>query len=205
MNKEERFNSISHLIAAVASLAGLVLLVVPAARQGDPFKIVSFSIYGTTLLLLYTFSALYHSLQGTAKKIFRKLDHSSIYLLIAGTYTPFTIVCLRGSWGWSLLGIIWGLAVFGIVEEFFFKKRRRILPIFTYLLMGWLILIALNPLLRALPPPGFILLLLGGVFYTGGVVFYIFDEKVPYFHGIWHLFVIAGSLSHYFAVFLYLV
>lgn len=205
MKKQERFNSISHGIGAAAALAGLVVLVVAASRQGDPWKIVSFSIYGATLLLLYTSSTLYHSLRGKAKNVFRKLDHHAIYLLIAGTYTPFTLVTLRGAWGWSLFGIIWGLAISGIVVDSLPQKGLRILPVVIYLLMGWLILMALKPLLRALPSMGFLWLLLEGVFYTGGVVFYALDERVRHFHGIWHLFVLLGSISHYFTVLFYIV
>jgi hemolysin III len=200
MYKGERFNSISHLIGAVAALAGLVILVVLAARQGDPWKIVSFSIYGVTLLFLYVISTLYHSWRGKTKKFFRKLDHHAIYLLIAGTYTPFTLVTLRGVWGWSIFSVIWGLAVLGIVLESLPQKGQRVLSVVIYLIMGWLILIALNPLLRALPLAGFAWLLLGGVFYTVGIVFYVLDERVRHFHGIWHLFVLAGSIAHYFTV-----
>jgi hemolysin III len=199
----ERFNSISHLIGAVAALAGLVVVVVIAAQQGDPWKIVSFSVYGTSLFLLYTISTLYHSLRGRAKQIFRKLDHLSIYLLIAGTYTPFTLVTLRGVWGWSLFGVIWGLAVVGMALEALPQKGNRIFSIMVYVLMGWLVVVALKPLLAALPFTGFIWLLLGGIFYTGGIVFYLFDEKVRHFHGIWHLFVLAGSVSHYLTILLY--
>jgi len=201
----ERFNSISHLIGAAAALAGLVILVVSASLQGDVWKIVSFSIYGTTLLLLYAFSALYHSLSGKAKDVLQKFDHHAIYLLIAGTYTPFTLVTLRGAWGWSIFGVIWGLAVLGIVIDSLPQRGRRVLPVVIYLFMGWLVLMALKPLLRALPLPGFALLLLGGLFYTAGVIFYALDKKVRHFHGIWHLFVLAGSVSHYFAVLLYVV
>jgi hemolysin III len=201
----ERFNSISHLIGVAAALAGLVILVVSASLQGDVWKIVSFSIYGTTLLLLYAFSALYHSLSGKAKDVLQKFDHSAIYLLIAGTYTPFTLVTLRGAWGWSIFGVIWGLAVLGIVIDLLPQRGRRILPVVIYLFMGWLVLMALKPLLRALPLPGFALLLLGGLFYTAGVIFYALDKKVRHFHGIWHLFVLAGSVSHYFAVLFYVV
>jgi len=203
MYKGERFNSISHLIGAAAALAGLVVLVVAASRQGDPWKIVSFSIYGITLFLLYAFSAIYHSVRGRTKAVFRKLDHYSIYLLIAGTYTPFTLVTLRGVWGWTIFGVIWGLAVLGIVLDSLPPSGRRILPVIIYLLMGWLVLIALKPLLQALPVAGFAWLLLGGVFYTVGVVFFALDERGRHFHGIWHLFVLAGSLSHYFAVLFY--
>ncbi|MEK6777629.1 MAG: hemolysin III family protein [bacterium] len=205
MYKGERFNSISHLIGAIAALAGLVILVVSASDQGDAWKIVSFSIYGTTLFLLYAFSALYHSLSGKVKKVFRILDHHAIYLLIAGTYTPFTLVTLRGGWGWSIFGLIWGLAILGIVLDSFPQKGRRVLPLIIYLLMGWLVLMALGPLLRALPLRGFAWLLAGGVFYTAGVVFYALDKRVRHFHGIWHLFVLAGSISHFFAVLFYIV
>lgn len=199
----ERFNSISHLIGAVAALAGLVVVVVVAARQGDPWKIVSFSVYGTTLFFLYAVSTLYHSLRGRAKRIFRKLDHYSIYFLIAGTYTPFTLVTLRGAWGWTIFGVIWGLAAVGIALESLPQTGNRVLSLVVYILMGWLVLVALEPLLAALPWAGFVWLLVGGLFYTGGVVFYLFDEKIRHFHGIWHLFVLAGSVSHYVTILLY--
>lgn len=203
MYKGERFNGISHLIGAVAALAGLAVLVVLAARQGDPWKIVSFSVYGVTLLMLYVFSTLYHSLRGRAKAIFRKFDHFSIYLLIAGTYTPFTLVTLRGAWGWSLFGIIWGLAVIGILIDAVPRKGHRILPVAIYLLMGWSCLAAIRPLLQALPFAGFMWLLAGGLFYTVGVVFFALDSRARHFHGVWHLFVLAGSISHYCAVLFY--
>ena len=203
MYKGEWFNSISHLIGAVAALVGLVIVVVEASLQGDPWKIVSFSVYGATLFSLYTISTLYHSLQGRAKRIFRKLDHMSIYLLIAGTYTPFTLVTLRGAWGWTIFGIIWSLALFGLVLEALPQKGNRILSMVVYVLMGWLVLAALKPLLAALPAAGFFWLLLGGIFYTGGLGFFFFDEKVRHFHGIWHLFVLAGSISHYLTILFY--
>jgi len=203
MYEGERFNSISHLIGAVAALAGLIVVVVIAAQQGDLWKIISFSVYGTTLFLLYTISTLYHSLRGRAKQIFRKLDHLSIYLLIAGTYTPFTLVTLRGVWGWWLFGVIWGLAVVGMALEALPQKGNRVLSVAVYILMGWLVVVALKPLLEALPFAGFIWLLMGGLFYTGGIVFYLFDEQVRHFHGIWHLFVLAGSVSHYLTILLY--
>ncbi len=205
MYKGERFNSISHAIGAVAALAGLVILVVLASNQGDPWKIVSFSVYGATLFLLYTVSALYHSLRGRAKNFFRKLDHYAIYLLIAGTYTPFTLVTLRGGWGWSIFAVIWGLAILGIVLDSLHKKGTRILPVVIYLLMGWLCLFALGPLMKALPLTGFMWLLSGGLFYTFGLVFYIFDKRIRHFHGIWHLFVLAGSFSHYVTIVFYVV
>ena len=203
MYKGEWFNSISHLIGAVAALVGLVIVVVVAAQQGDPWKIVSFSVYGFTLFSLYTISTLYHSLQGRAKRFFRKLDHMSIYFLIAGTYTPFTLVTLRGVWGWTIFGIIWGLALFGLVLEALPQKGNRVLSMVVYVLVGWLVLVALKPLLAALPTAGFIWLLVGGICYTGGMAFYFFDEKVRHFHGIWHLFVLAGSVCHYLTILFY--
>ncbi len=199
----ERFNGISHLIGAVLALAGLVVLVVVAALQGDAWKIVSFSLYGATLFLLYGFSTLYHSLRGRAKIIFRRFDHLAIYLLIAGTYTPFTLVTLRGVWGWSLFGAVWGLAVAGMALEYLPRRGARILPVVIYLGMGWLALIALRPLLQALPLAGFVWLLAGGLFYTIGVLFYALDERLRHAHGVWHLFVLAGSASHYFAILYY--
>ena len=199
----ERFNSVSHLVGAVLALAGTVVLIVIAARQGDPWKIVSFSVYGACLCGLYAFSTLYHSLHHRAKAVFRRLDHLAIYLLIAGTYTPFALVTLRGVWGWSLFGAVWGLAAAGMVIEFLPRRGARILPVVIYVLMGWLVLIALKPLLQALPWAGFVWLLVGGLFYTFGIIFYGLDERLRHAHGIWHLFVLAGSISHYLAIYLY--
>lgn len=199
----ERFNSSTHLMGTVLAAAGAAVLVVLAARLGDPWKIVSFSIYGTLLLALYTLSTLYHSTRGKAKDVLRKLDQCSIYLLIAGTYTPFTLVTLRGAWGWSLFGVIWGLAALGIVQEAWLGKGIRILSLVIYVLMGWLSVIAVKPLLAALTPAGFAWLAAGGLFYTGGIIFYALDEKLRHGHGIWHLFVLAGSASHYLAILLY--
>jgi len=199
----ERFNSISHIIGALAALAGLVILVVVAAAKGDPWKIVSMSIYGATLFMLYTLSSLYHSLRGRAKIIFRKLDHYAISSLIAGTYTPITLVTLRGTLGWTLFGIIWGLAVIGIIVDSLPRQKHRIPQLIIYLIMGWLALIALKSLIALLPTTGFVLLLVGGLFYTIGIVFFAFDGKVRHFHGIWHLFVLAGSTCHYLAMLLY--
>ena len=199
----ERFNGGTHLMGAVLAAAGAPVLVVIAARTGDPWKIVSFSIYGTLLFALYVLSTLYHSTQGKVKNVFRKLDHCSIYLLIAGTYTPFTLVSLRGAWGWSLLGIIWGLAVIGIAQEAWLGKGARIISLVIYVLMGWLGMIALNPLIAALTPAGFAWVVAGGAFYTVGIIFYALDETLRHGHGIWHLFVLAGSASHYLALLLY--
>ena len=201
----ERFNGISHLVGAALALAGSVVLVVFASLQGDPWKIVSFSIYGASLFLLYTLSTLYHSLRGRAKQIFRKLDHVAIYLLIAGTYTPFTLVTLRGSWGWTLFAIIWGLAIAGIIVDSRHKEGSRAILMVIYLLMGWLILVAMYPLAQALPKGGVALLVLGGLFYTSGIIFYALDGRLKHAHGIWHLFVLAGSISHFLAILLYVL
>lgn len=205
MYKGERFNSISHLIGSVAAVAGLAVLVVLASQQGDPWKIVSFSIYGVSLVFLYSVSALHHSLRGKSKAVFRQLDHHAIYILIAGTYTPFTLVTLRGAWGWSIFGIVWGLAVIGIVMDSLPKSvnSRRVLSLVIYLVMGWLCLIALNPILQQLPSDGFMLLLLGGIFYTVGVVFYAIGGRIQHFHSVWHLFVLAGSVSHFCSILFY--
>ena len=204
MQPGERLNSYTHLLGALAAAAGLVVLVVLAAERGDPWRIVSFSIYGASLLLLYLFSALYHGLRGRAKSILQKFDHHAIYLLIAGTYTPFTLVTLRGAWGWSLFGAVWGLAALGIVVDSLHRSgARRILPVVIYIVMGWLALIALKPLLAALPRAGFAWLLAGGLFYTVGIVFYALDKRLRHAHGIWHVFVLAGSICHYLAIFLY--
>lgn len=203
MDKAERFNTISALLGAIAAVSGVVWLVMLAVRQGDPWKIASFSIYGVTLILVYVFATLYHGSHGRAKAIFSKLDHLSIYLLIAGTYTPFTLVTLRDSVGWQIFGIIWGMALFGIVLDLMPKNGKRVLQVIVYLAMGWLIVVALEPLLRALPMPGFYWLLFGGLCYTVGVVFYALDNKVSYFHGIWHICVLAGSFNHYVAVLYY--
>jgi len=199
----ERLNGGTHLIGTALAAAGATVLVVLAARAGDPWKIVSFSIYGATLFALYTLSTLYHSFRGKAKDVLRKLDHCSIYLLIAGTYMPFTLVTLRGAWGWSLFGVIWGLAALGIVQEAWLGKGARILSLVIYVLMGWLSVIAVKPLLAALTPAGFAWLAAGGLFYTGGIIFYALDEELRHGHGIWHMFVLAGSASHYLAILLY--
>ena len=199
----ERFNSISHLVGAGLALAGSALLIVLAARLGDPWKIVSFSIYGAMLVALYAFSTLYHSVRGRAKDVLRKFDHCSIYLLIAGSYTPFALVSLRGAWGWSLLGAVWGLGLFGILQEIWFAKGARVLSLVIYVLMGWLALVAVEPLWQALTPAGFAWLVGGGIFYTVGIIFYATDHKVRHGHGLWHLFVLAGSICHFFTVLLY--
>lgn len=205
MYKGERFNSISHLVGAVAGLVGLIFLVVFAVKDADVWKIVSFSIYGSTLFLMFLTSTLYHSLRGKAKSVFLILDYHSIYLLIAGTYTPFALVTLRGPWGWSILGIIWSLAVAGIVIDSVQRNGRRIIPMILYLVMGWMILAALGPLWNELTPAGVLWLFIGGLFYTVGVIFFMNDHRVKHFHGVWHLFVLAGGVTHYFTVFNYVL
>jgi hemolysin III len=204
MQPTERFNSISHLVGAVLALAGGAVLVTLAAKTGDARAIVSDSIYAVTLVLLYLISTLYHSLSGRPKRVFRVLDHQAIYLLIAGTYTPFTLVGLKGTLGWWMFGAIWGLAVLGIVLDALPHRGPRVIPVVIYLLMGWLCVFALKPVLAALPPDGFRWLLVGGIFYTSGILFYVLDHWYPACHGMWHLFVLAGSMSHYGAVLLLL-
>jgi hemolysin III len=199
----ERFNSISHLVGAALAVAGTALLIVLAARVGDPWKLVSFSVYGAMLVALYVFSTLYHSLRGRAKTILRKFDHCAIYLLIAGSYTPFALVSLRGPWGWSLFGAVWALAALGITQEIWLAKDKRILSLVIYLLMGWLALVAIVPLWLALTPAGFVWLAAGGVLYTVGIFFYATDHKLRHGHGVWHLFVLGGSTAHFFTVLLH--
>lgn len=203
MYKGELFNTITHLVGAVAAVSGTAVLIVSASLEGDPWKVVSFSIYGATLIILYLFSTLYHGMRGKAKGIFRKFDHTAIYLLIAGTYTPFTLVTLRGPWGWSLFGAVWGLAAAGMLIDIFHKDEKRFIPVVIYVIMGWLVITAIKPLRAALPASAFGLLLAGGLLYTGGIVFYALDKRLAHSHGIWHLFVLAGSISHFIAVFLY--
>ena len=204
MYEGERFNSISHLVGATLALAGSVVLVTFAAIDGDTRKILSYSVYGLTLFLLYLVSTLYHALVGPAKRVFRVLDHQAIYLLIAGTYTPFTLIALEGTLGGRMFGAIWGLAVFGILLDGLPRKGPRVVPIIIYLVMGWLCLLALDPLLASLPPEGFRWLLAGGIFYTTGILFFVLDHWHPWCHGIWHLFVLAGSVCHYFTILLFL-
>jgi hemolysin III len=196
----ERFNGFTHLAGTGLALAGTAVLVVGAAQLADPWRIVSFSIYGAMLVALYLFSTLYHSVRGRAKDVLRKFDHCAIYLLIAGTYTPFALVSLRGAWGWSLLGVVWGLAILGIAQEIWLARGARWLSLAIYVAMGWLALVAVAPLWRALTPAGFGWLAAGGALYTGGIVFYATDHKLRHGHGVWHLFVLAGSACHFFTV-----
>jgi hemolysin III len=203
MYSGERFNSFTHLTGTALAVCGTVALIWYAALFGDAWKITSFAIYGATLFLLYSISTLYHSIRGRAKSVLKKLDHCAIYLLIAGTYAPFALVTLRGAWGWSLFGVVWGLAVAGILQEVFLARGARLFSLLIYLAMGWLALIAIVPLIAALPAEGLAWLVAGGLFYTGGMVFYLYDEVWRHAHGIWHLFVLAGSSAHFVAVMRY--
>jgi len=202
---EEIANSITHGLGVAFGITALCVLVISAARQGDPWQVVSFSIYGSSLILLFLFSTCYHSIPAPrVKPIFRYLDHSAIYLLIAGTYTPFLLVKMRGPWGWSLFGTIWGLALAGIILNFVLLGRSRWLGSLIYIGMGWLVVIAMKPLIAAVPPGGILWLVAGGISYTFGVVFYL-ARKLPFNHAIWHLFVLGGSVCHFLAIWLYVL
>ena len=202
---EEIAHSITHGVGAVLAIAGLAVLVAFAALRGNAWHVVGCSVYGATLVLMYAASTIYHAVpQPRAKRVFRILDHSSIYLVIAGTYTPFTLVTLRGAWGWTLFGLVWGMAALGIVFKALALGRLRILSVVFYLVMGWLVVLASKPLLHALRPGGLILLAAGGAAYTLGVVFFAW-KRMPYHHMIWHLFVLTGSVLHFFAVLFYVV
>ncbi|MEJ2321823.1 MAG: hemolysin III family protein [Gammaproteobacteria bacterium] len=203
MYRGEYFNSITHLVGAVLVVGAVALMITHAAIHDDGWKITGVSIYGVTLIILYLFSTLYHSLRGAAKRVFRVLDHQAIYLLIAGTYTPFALVTLRDSAGWWLLGVNWTLAAIGIVLDAVRRDGRRIVPMLIYVVMGWMIVFVLEPVQETLPAGGFDWLLAGGLFYTAGITFYVLDHWYKWAHGIWHLFVMAGSSCHYVCVLLY--
>lgn len=197
---EEIANSITHGTGVGLSIAALVILVVFAARKGDTWKIASFSVYGATLIILYLASTLYHAITHPGlKRFFRVLDHCSIFLLIAGTYTPVTIGVMRGAWGWTLFGVIWALAIVGINLKIFALDRRKKLSLLIYLLMGWMIVIAVKPLLSYLEPASLIWLFVGGACYTLGIIFFVL-KKLPFAHSVWHLFVLGGSICHFFAM-----
>ena len=202
---EEIANSVTHGIGAMLSVAGLTLLVTYAAIQGDAWRIVSFSIYGGSMILLFLMSTLYHSFQNKkVKQVFKLLDHCAIYLLIAGTYTPFLLVTLRGTTGWILFAIIWLLAFTGIIFKLAFRHRFKKLSLLTYVAMGWLALFVGQELTQRLSAEGMAWLIAGGLAYTLGVIFYVW-KKLPYNHAIWHLFVLAGSLCHYTTIFVYVL
>lgn len=201
----EKLNAWTHLVGAALALAGTVVLVALAGQDGDAWKVVGVSIYGATLVLLYGVSTAYHSLRGRAKDVLRELDHHGVYLLIAGSYTPFCLVTLRGPWGWSLLGVVWGLAALGSALERKAGGETGLFAMVIYIAMGWVALVAVVPLLRALGPAGFAWLAGGGLLYTIGIVFYAIDTRLAHAHGIWHLFVLAGSTAHYVAILQYVL
>jgi hemolysin III len=201
--REELAHGITHAIGAMLAITGLVFLLIATIRYGNSSHIISAAVYGSSLVLLYLASTLYHLIPNPGVKgILQKLDHSMIYILIAGTYTPLTIVTLRGGWGWTLFGLVWGMAVCGVMLELVLQKRIRWLSIVLYLGMGWLIVIAAKPLFMSLAADGLILLLVGGLCYSFGVIFYAW-KRLSYNHAIWHLFVLAGSATHFFAIFFY--
>ncbi|MGP4109274.1 PAQR family membrane homeostasis protein TrhA [Virgibacillus sp. L01] len=203
--KEEIVHAITHGFGAILSIAGLVLLIIFASLNGNPWQIVSVSIFGTTMLIMYLSSTVVHSLpEGKWKDIFQIFDHSSIYLFIAGTYTPFLLVHLRDELGWILFGTVWGIALIGVVFKIFFVKKFLVLSTLFYVLMGWLITLVWNPLTAIMDGTGMLLLIIGGLFYTLGAVFYIWRGFI-YHHAIWHLFVLAGSVFHFFTVFYYVI
>jgi hemolysin III len=203
--REELANSLTHGLGVLLSVAGLAALVMASARHGDAWHVTSTAIFGATLVLSYLTSTLYHSLRGDrVKEVLRKFDHAAIFLLIAGTYTPFVLVTLRGPWGWSLFGVVWGLAIAGVALKFWFAGRFRLLSTAIYLAMGWLVLIALKPLTAALPRDGLVWLFSGGLCYSLGAGFYLW-KRLPYHHAIWHVFVLAGGACHWVAVFRHVV
>ena len=201
----EKFNAISHLLGAILAFVGSIVLIVFACFTHDPWKIVSVVIYGISLVLLYSFSTMYHSMRGPIKELFQKLDHHSIYLLIAGSYTPFCLVSLRDNWGWTLFAVIWGLAIFGSLQELRQKTDARLLSLVIYIVMGWAALAALIPLKHALGSTGFAWVAAGGIMYTVGIIFYALDKRMRHAHGIWHLFVMAGSAAHYLAILFFVI
>jgi len=204
MHPSERFNSVTSIAGLLLAGVALAALIVSGVRAADPWKVTSFAVYGATLVLLFAASTLYHSLEGRAKVIFQHIDHLAIYLLIAGTYTPFALVTLRRGWGWWLFALVWALAAAGIMIDLIPKKRPRALAVTFYLGMGWLAVVAIPSLARALPLASVLWLAAGGLLYTAGTPFYALDKKLRHAHGVWHLFVLAGAASHFLAVWLYI-
>lgn len=202
---EELMNSISHGIGAGLSVAALVLCIVQAAVNGSAAGVVSASVYGATLVILYCMSTLYHAITNkTARRVFRVFDHTSIYLLIAGTYTPIALVTLKGATGWVLFGVVWGIAVLGIVLNAISIERFKKFSMISYVVMGWAVVFSAKEVFAKMPKYGLIFLLIGGIAYTVGIIFYAL-KKVKYMHSVWHLFVLAGSILHFFAVYLYVL
>ncbi|MBN2478831.1 MAG: hemolysin III family protein [Parachlamydiales bacterium] len=204
--KEEIFNSITHGLGVLLSIFALIFLVFQAVRYGTTRHVVSSAIFGSALIFMYLNSTLYHAIyHETTKKIFRRLDHISIYLLIAGTYMPIALLVLKGPFGWTMFGLEWGLCLIGVIFKAVFGPKLSILSAIFYLFMGWAAVIAIKPLLQALSLQGIVFLFLGGLFYTLGIIFFALDKKVPYFHTIWHVFVLLGSFSHFLLVLLYVL
>ncbi|MFC5453014.1 PAQR family membrane homeostasis protein TrhA [Paenibacillus aestuarii] len=203
--REERANAISHGIGVLLSIVAFILLIVQASLRGDAWHIVSYSIFGAALVTLYSCSTLLHSVQHPKlKDLFEIMDHAAIYLLIAGTYTPFLLVTLRGPLGWTLFAVIWGLALIGMVFKLFFVKRFMVTSTICYIAMGWLVILAFKPLYTNLPFGGILWLVIGGLLYTFGTIFYLW-RRVPYHHLIWHIFVLAGSASHFISIYGYVL
>jgi len=201
--KEERAHTLIHGIGLLLSIGGLIMLITSASQYHDPLHTIGIVIYGTTLILLYASSTLYHGIpHARAKPVLQRLDHMAIFALIAGTYTPFTLVNLRGIWGWSLFGLVWSIAIAGMALELFARKRHKRLSVSLYLGLGWLVLIAVKPMLQSVEVDGLLLLLTGGLFYSFGVIFYVW-KSLTYHHAIWHLFVLAGSAAHFVSVLFY--
>ena len=201
---EEIANSITHGVGAVLSIVGIVFLLIAAITRGTALHIVGVAVFGATLILLYLASTLYHALTPhRVKRVFQIFDHSAIYFLIAGTYTPFTLITLRGVWGWSLFTVIWSLAVLGVVFKSIWIDRHAVLSTAVYVLMGWCAIVVIRPLLHGLPWDGFLWLLAGGLSYTAGVIFYASHRR--YAHAVWHLFVLGGSACHYWAIYRYVI
>jgi len=203
--REEIAHTFIHGIGLLLSIGGLMVMLASASRYKDACYTLSVSIYGATLILLYTTSTLYHGIaHAKAKPVLQRLDHAAIFLLIAGTYTPFTLVSLRGNWGWTLFGLVWCIAIAGAALELLSKKRYKRLSISLYLGLGWLVLVAIKPMLQSVATDGLLLLLAGGLCYSLGVIFYVW-RTLTYHHAIWHLFVLAGSTLHFFSVLLYVI
>lgn len=203
---EELWNAITHGLGVLLSIAALVLCVVKSAISGNATAVVASSVYGSMMIILYLMSTLYHSLKvNNAKRVFNIIDHCSIYLLIAGSYTPYTLVTLKGALGWTIFGVIWGAAILGIVLNAIDLKKFRTISLVSYIVMGWLIIVAFGPLAKALPLGGILFLLLGGIAYTVGAIFYAVGKKKKYMHSVFHIFVLIGSILQFFSIYFYVV
>lgn len=203
MYRGEWFNTITHMLGTVLAIAGTAALIIVSPAESGIRRVIALTIYGSMLVVLYVSSTLYHSLRGKPKQVFHVFDHCAIYLLIAGTYTPFTLITLRGAWGWWLFGIIWSLAAAGILKDVFLRGRYRPVSVILYVVMGWLVIVAFGPMQRAIPPSGMMWLAAGGAVYTAGIVFYALSKRVAHMHGLWHVCVIVGSACHYIVVLRY--